>query len=193
MKLFFDTETTGKAEFKLDASHRAQPRIVQIGAILADDAQKTVGEINLIVKPDGWTIPKEASDIHGITHDFAMRYGVHHDIVMTLFSRLVEHADVLVAHNFDFDSLVVRSAFTLMDSPQELTQRFAGKPSFCTMKASTNILRLPGMYGFKWPKLQEAHRFFLKRDFDGAHDAMADVRACMAVYHALQKPMEVAS
>lgn len=60
MHLIFDTETTGKAQFKLSPAHPTQPHIVQIGAQLLDDEFKVRGEINLIIRPDGWTVPKEA-------------------------------------------------------------------------------------------------------------------------------------
>jgi DNA polymerase III epsilon subunit-like protein len=54
------------------------------------------------------------------------------------------------------------------------------------MKATTSICKLPGKYGdYKWPKLQESHLHFFGKEFEGAHDAMADVRACAAVYWAL--------
>jgi DNA polymerase III epsilon subunit-like protein len=35
---------------------------------------------------------------------------------------------------------------------------------------------------FKWPKLTEAYRHCYDRDFDGAHDALADVRATADVF-----------
>jgi hypothetical protein len=38
MKLFFDTETTGLANFQQEANHPSQPRLVQLAAILTDEA-----------------------------------------------------------------------------------------------------------------------------------------------------------
>lgn len=68
---------------------------------------------------------------------------------------------------------------------------------FCTMKAMTPVCKLHGNYGdFKWPKLQEAHKHAFGVEFDGAHDALADVRACARVYRWLmeqRKANEVAA
>lgn len=63
------------------------------------------------------------------------------------------------------------------------------------MKAMTPICKLPGTYDdFKWPRLSEAYRFAFNEDFSGAHDAMADVRACLRIYRWIidnSKPKEV--
>ena len=54
------------------------------------------------------------------------------------------------------------------------------------MKESTDFCALPGMYGFKYPNLTELHRKLFQKAFDGAHDALADVRACKAAYYELR-------
>ena len=65
--LFFDVETTGLWRRDLEATDKNQPRIVQIAAQLTDEKEKVHGQLACIVQPDGWKIPKEASDIHKIT------------------------------------------------------------------------------------------------------------------------------
>lgn len=180
MKLVFDTETTGLWNYKLPKNHPSQPRCVQLGAILVDNDDKVKGEINLIIKPDGWTVPKEASDIHGITNEMAEKYGVPAIVAFAAFSNLVKAADTLVAHNFDYDDKIVQREFDLLGKSAALSA-FTSKSAFCTMKASTDILKIPGPRGNKWPSLMEAHKFFFNEGFEGAHDAMADVRACKRV------------
>ena len=69
--LIFDSETTGKALWKEPADDPRQPRIVQLGAILYDDERRVVAEMNLVVRPDGWTVPAEAAAIHGFTTERA--------------------------------------------------------------------------------------------------------------------------
>jgi len=183
--LVFDTETTGKAEFRLPPEHPSQPHIVQLGAILYDDHTRVVAEVNLMVKPDGWTVPKEAADIHGITTERADQYGVAIKTVIMLFILLCRRAKISVAHNRAFDKLMVEIELIRLGLTKEL-EEFRAMEGFCTMEASTPICKLPGNYGrFKWPKLQEAHQHFFGKEFDGAHNAMADVRACAAVYFAM--------
>lgn len=183
MKLVFDTETTGLKNYKMPKTHPSQPRMVQLGAILIEDDGKVRGEINLIIKPDGWVVPKEAADVHGITTEMAEKYGIPVVIALNIFNRWSAMADTLVAHNFDYDDTVLQSEFARIDK----TPEYLKKHSFCTMQASTDVVKIPSARGFKYPKLQEAHKFLFGTEFEGAHDAMADVRACGRVYLELLK------
>lgn len=188
ISLFFDTETTGKADFKAAPDAKHQPRLVQIGAILQDDQTlKVYGEINLIVQPKAFTIPKEASDVHGITTEIATQYGVPLIHALEAFGSLAKRCEQYVCHNSEFDLIVMTGEAMRMIVP------WWAKESFCTMKATTPICKLPGPYGFKWPKLQEAHKHAFGKEFDGAHDAMADVRACRDLYLWLKKEARAAA
>lgn len=185
MFLVFDTETTGKAFFGLPPGHASQPRIVQLGAILYDENQRVTSEVNLLVRPDGWTVPPDAEAIHGISTERAMRYGVQIGGVLRLFQALCDRADKIVAHNLDFDRFMIASELGRAGQGGAI-DAFNARSGFCTMKESTDILKIPGHRGYKWPNLQEAHRHFTGDGFDGAHDAMADVRACARVYFAMR-------
>lgn len=57
----------------------------------------------------------------------------------------------------------------------------------CTMQASTNLCKIPGPYGFKYPTLQELHKHLFEVGFDGAHDAMVDVLACAKCFFELER------
>jgi DNA polymerase-3 subunit epsilon len=193
MYLFFDTETTGLPDFKLPAEWEAQPRICQLGAIVTDRDGRVKAEANLLIKPDGWTIPDAATAVHGISQADAEKYGVTMKGALSVFARLLKMADTLIAHNLRFDLF-------LLEIEAHRTGMLDGKldlpPScFCTMTSSINVLQLPptqkmqavGFTKFKNPNLQEAYRHFFGREFEGAHDAMADVRACRDVFFALKK------
>jgi len=184
--LFIDTETTSKYHFKLPENHHTQPHLVQIGALLLDGDRRVRGEMNLIIRPDGWTIPKEASCIHGITQEIANECGVCLCDALMVFFQLHAAADTVVAHNIDFDQAVINCAAHRTATRLEIAASpalFRYKATFCTMRAMTPICQLPGSYGdYKWPKLQEAYLHAFGSEFDGAHDAMADVRACASLY-----------
>lgn len=189
--LFFDTETTGFPNRQLPLDHPDQPHVCQIGAILMDADKKVRAEINLIIKPDGWVIPEEASRIHGITQQTAERYGVAAKGALSLFYRLAETAGCIVAHNAGFDKLLIE----IMGERTGLQpKRPIFSNLFCTMQKSKDVLKLPptekmiaaGRTHYKQPNLQEAHKFFFGVEFEGAHDAMADVRACRDIYYAIQ-------
>lgn len=187
MILYFDTETTGKADLRarLDAPH--QPHIVQLAALLCDVHGNEVQSVNLIIRPDKWTIPEESTAIHGISHDFAMQVGVSAKSAMSVFQWFCKAANLFVAHNIDFDNFVCASEF-LRCFNDDLP--LPNDSTYCTMRAMTDICNIPGPYGPKWPKLIEAYRHCFEKDFDGAHDALADVRACKAIHEWLLKRAE---
>ena len=69
MYLIFDTETTGLPK-DYNAPHTNLdnwPRLVQIAWQLHDNHGKLINAQNLIVKPEGFTIPFNAEKIHGIS------------------------------------------------------------------------------------------------------------------------------
>jgi DNA polymerase-3 subunit epsilon len=182
-RLYYDTETTGFPA-KGGAPLSDQPHIVQLAAILVDDEEGEVASMNTIIKPDGWTVPEDAAAIHGISTEKAERFGVPITSAMSLFSQLCRQADQAIAHNDEFDLKLVTYEIERLGKPNVLLST----PRFCTMKATTDICKLPGRYGqFKWPKLIEAHQHFFSEGFDGAHDALVDVRACHRVHMHLIK------
>lgn len=192
MKLFFDTETTGKANMRGSTTDAGQPRIVQFAALLTEDDGTERGSIDVIIKqPPGFNIPKEASDIHGITDEIAERCGVQLGSTLALFSNMLAVSEELIAHNVEFDVFVTGvGLFHISEIKGSLTcaERLSRVAKFCTMKSATNVCRLPGNYGsFKWPKLTEAHKHFFGEELTGAHDAMTDLRACKRIYFELQK------
>ena len=75
-----------------------------------------------------------------------------------------------------------------------LADEWKAAPTACTQRLSTPICQLPatdrmraaGRTHYKSANLQEAYRHFFGHGFDGAHSALADVQACMAVYFAIQ-------
>ncbi|UTU07864.1 DNA polymerase III alpha subunit [Caulobacter phage C1] len=182
MILFFDTETTGLWNKGLPMGSEEQPKIVQIAAILTDENGEEKMQMNFIVRQDH--VPQRASDVHGITTEVSQALGLNEGIVMSAFEELLTLADTVVAHNGEYDQQVIQNAYTLLDG--KLSNHFADKKAFCTMKASTAICKIKGPRGYKWPKLIEAHEILLGEKFDGAHDALADVRACKRVYFKLQ-------
>lgn len=186
--LYSDTETTGLLAKGHDAGSPRHPYICQLGAQLVVD-NRIVAEMNLLVKPNGWIIPVEASAVHGITTDMCVAYGLPIKSVITLYGRLAQRASLIVAHNFPFDQMMIWTEMIRAEAAPELAA-FLACPSFCTMDGSAPILNLPatpkmvnaGIAGPKKPNLGEAYQFFTGNKFEGAHDAMADVRGCRVVH-----------
>lgn len=190
MILFFDTETTGFFQDRLPVDDRNQPYIVQLAAQLCEDSGDPILEFSFIVDPgigeNGITIPKAAADIHGITDEKAVQFGVSAEYALSVFTHLYQRADLVCAHNIKFDKGVTEAAI-YRHYGKVMPLR---KPLFCTMEAATPVINLPptermrsmGMTKPKPPKLEECIRHFFGEELSGAHDAMVDVIACRRVY-----------
>ncbi len=183
--LFFDTETTGvPRNYKAPASDlKNWPRLVQIAWLLADDDGGEIESAEYIVKPEGFTIPAEAARIHGISTEMAIRDGLDIKSVLAEALMCLGKVSQLVGHNIDFDEKILGAELLRAGHPNcvETKQRL------CTMRSATDYCRLPGPYGYKWPKLEELHRKLFNQPLDGAHRALIDVRACAKCYFELRR------
>jgi len=180
-RLYFDVETTGIIP-KGNPTMEEMPHVCQLAAILHDDEGQEAASMSVIIKPEGWTIPEVCADIHGIDNDYAAHVGIPIRCALSMFAQLFLTANETVAHNIAFDSQMLMVEFDRLDK----NWPFADRPSFCTMLGTMNICKIPGKFkDYKWPKLIEAYQFLFNESFDGAHDALADVRACARVHRHL--------
>lgn len=172
--LFFDTETTGlPADYEAPSSDTANwPRLVQLSWILTDNQGNHLSAGDYIITPKGFVIPTQASDIHKITTDTAIKYGVNLDYAISKFLSALDSAEYIVGHNISFDIHVVDAELVRLG----LDEVLYNKKAYCTMIASTDYCKLPGMYGnYKWPKLSELHKKLFDCDFEGAHNSATDI------------------
>jgi hypothetical protein len=107
--LFFDTETTG-----LPKNWRAPvtdlnnwPRLVQLAFLAYDEDGNKISSGDYIIKPEGFSIPADASGIHGITTERALREGQPLSSIIQYFETLIVQASYLVAHNMSFDEKII--------------------------------------------------------------------------------------
>lgn len=191
MILYFDTETTG-----------LRPgRIIQLAYIL-DYGDKIIAKNFYFNVP---YIEPGASMVHGITLEkleVLSKGKVFYDYMDEIESDFKE-ANLIVAHNFNFD-------FNFMSNEFKLNfKTFTYKESLDTMRYFTPILKLSRPYGrgIKYPKLEElcecmdVYPFeisaFVKDHFgvDASHnhDATYDTAAMfLAVKNGLEKIPELA-
>ena len=191
--IFYDTETTGLPLFKEPSEHPDQPHIVQIAAVLVDlDTRKEISSMNVIVRPDGWDIPSEVTAVHGITTEFAREVGVPESIAVGMFMELWNH-NLRIAHNETFDARILRIALMRHEDQATADDWKAGQTQ-CTAQLSPPILKLPptekmkavGRNHHKTANLGDAYRHFTGKEIENAHSALADVKACMDVFFAIQ-------
>ena len=155
---------------------------MQLSWLVADDAGNVVKESDNIIKPEGYTIPAGAAAVHGITTEIAHEQGRLSTEVWMEFMMDAENSRMLCCHNFNFDMPILQAELHRKRFDAEID-----KPSFCTMRSSTDYCRLPGNYGYKWPKLEELYRICFGREMENAHNAMADVQATYECYFYLKE------
>jgi len=185
MYLFFDTETTGLPKnWKAPVTDLNNwPRLVQLAFLLCDKNGNKISGGDYIIKPDGFTIPTDASRIHGISTERAIQYGQPLKAVLQVFQTLIDQAEILVAHNMSFDEKIVGAEFLRSKMPNSLVD----KRKICTMQSTTNFCAIEGSYGYKWPKLSELHYKLFKTDFEELHNAAVDIDATAKCFWELKK------
>ncbi|MGB1031787.1 MAG: DNA polymerase III subunit alpha, partial [Flavobacteriales bacterium] len=186
MFLIYDTETTGlPRDWKAPITDSDNwPRLVQLAWQLHDGSGKLIHRGNLIVKPDGFTIPYNAAKVHGITTERAEQDGVELSEVIAQFNDDLAKADHVIGHNIEFDlNIVGAELHRLQQDPNALMS----KKALDTKEYGTDFCAIPGGRGgkFKWPTLTELHEKLFGVGFGDAHDAAYDVDATAKCFFGL--------
>jgi DNA polymerase III epsilon subunit-like protein len=185
--LFFDCETTGLPQVRFFSPEVIDqwPRLVQLAWARYDAAGNIREGRDSIVRPDGFKIPPDATRIHGISDAEARRVGRGSAEVLDEFlAAATAPGTILVAHNFEYDRNVISGELIRARKPLAFLE-LAG---ICTMKSTTDLVRLPrpgGGFGYKWPTLAELHTWVFGFSYEGAHDAARDLEACARCFFSL--------
>ena len=188
MFLIFDTETTG-----LPRSYNAPltdfdnwPRMVQVAWQLHDAQGNLINSHSIIIKPDGYTIPFNAVQIHGITNERAIEEGQDLKTVLQEFVDVVNQAKYLCGHNIEFDNNIIGAELLRCG----LENVLAAKPFIDTKNdETTEYCAIPGGRGgkYKWPTLTELYTKLFNASFEEAHNAAFDVLATGKVFFEIIK------
>lgn len=188
--LFLDTETTGIPErsWKWDEDYAQYPHVVQLAWMHGCKVESHV------IRPDGWEIPEEATNVHGITTDFALACGEPFAAVVDRFIQDCHDAGLLCGHNIHFDTAIIKANILrelgreYYDANDVESALYKGKridtmrPTMKWVDARTQNGRL------KFPTLSELYAHCFDGDTFPAHDALADVKAvahCLPVILAM--------
>lgn len=161
------------------------PRIAQLAWQKVDiETEKVIHEFQSLIKPDGWTIPKEKFFIeNNMSTERCEAEGIPAVEALDKLVFDMDDCDFIVCHNTAFDIPVVKAEMIRYAKASKNKNIII----ICTMKSSTDFCRLPGGRGYKFPKLEELHRILFKEEMSGAHDAMCDVVACRVSFFQLVK------
>lgn len=153
------------------------PRIIQLAWVLYSESGEVLEGRKDLIKPDGWVVPNERFWVdNGFSQEQNMSEGIPiQEAIGLLIQQINTRAHTIIAHNLSFDYNVLGAE--MIRGNMRAQKRLQ---KVCTMLSSVDYCKLPGNFGrgYKWPKLIELHLKLFGEGFEGAHDALADVKAC---------------
>ena len=177
--LILDTETTGIPDraAKWDSDFMEYPHVVQIAWIWQGK------EHSHIIRPDGWEIPDDVVQVHGITTEFAMENGEPFAAVVDLLMDDCREAGLICGHNIHFDTGIIKAnilrelGMGYFNANDVETALFKGK-RIDTMRSSMKWVDARNSWGkLKFPNLGELYARCFPGETFPAHDALEDCRA----------------
>lgn len=196
VKLFIDTETTGlPLNDNLPYTDlKNWPYLVQVALIIEDDNYGILAKRNIILKPDGYTIPESTTKIHGISNERAVKNGEDRDKVISFLDLALYKSDIIIGHNVSFDLNVIKSEIIRIKGIENALFEKKKHIVIDTMKMGKNICKIPNLSFHtrlslpnKYPKLDELYYKLFNKHFNNQHDAMADVQAAYDCYYELKR------
>jgi len=189
--IVFDTETTGLPKSRTITPNTLHlwPFIVQFSYIIFDtDTNTILKSYDAIVKLKPYNvISKDSIEFHGITQEISESKGINIDTVLFTFISDMRNADMIVAHNVEFDLNMIRVELlrleqsALVNVDLELRKAiFEDQTNFyCTMKESIDLCKIEkensrGTY-YKFPTLTELHKHLFAVEPKHLHNSFHDI------------------
>ena len=191
MYLICDTETTGlpKRWNAPITDTNNWPRCIQIAWQLHDESGNLIEHQDYLVQPEGFNIPYDAENIHGISTELAQEQGIPLAEVLEKFNEALNKTKFIVGQNIKFDLNIMGCEFVR----ENIANQLQGLPALDTCTEHTaSLCKLPGgRYGkFKLPTLTELHQYLFNKPFNEAHNATADVEATTRCFFELIRKEE---
>jgi DNA polymerase III epsilon subunit-like protein len=213
---------TGKQKLLPRSDASKWPHSVQFCYILYDNQLHTAKIVNEILRlPEGETMDPGSEAVHKIslaktqgrtkrvvnpkTGEEMMTFNPEIHEVLTEFMKDFEKADVIVAHNLNFDRnmllaemdrLRTRHGFEVFE--EYIQNLYANKKEFCTGKFGADVCQISavnkmGKEYYKMPKLNAlyTHLFGYAPDESKLHDALMDVVICMRCFYKIRYDVDL--
>lgn len=196
VKLFIDTETTGLPINDKVAYTNIDnwPYLVQIALIIEDDNYGILAKRNIILKPNGYSIPESSTRIHGISNAQAVNEGEDRKRVICFLDTVLYNSDIIIGHNVAFDLNVVKAEIIRVKGIENVLFLKKEANIIDTMKLGVNICNISNLsfysrqsQPYKYPKLDELYYKLFNKHFDNQHDAMSDIQATYDCYYELNR------
>lgn len=196
LRCFIDTETTGlPINDNLPYTELDNwPHLVQVALIIEDDNYGILAKRNMILKPDGYSIPESSARIHGIANAQAIKVGEDRKHVIGFLDQILSNSNIVIGHNVSFDLNVVKAEIIRVKGIENALFTTKNHNVVDTMKMGMNICKIPNLsfhthmsQPYKYPKLDELYYKLFNKHFNNQHDAMADVQAAYDCYYELKR------
>lgn len=153
-------------------------RLVQIAWNLYAKNGTVIKKRDFVIYPDGFKIPKEASNIHGFTMEIALKKGIPLREAMEVLAEDLLDTSLIVCHNMAFDDKIVVSEL-IRAKYVWIHSMWVSKQKHCTMLTNT----IPGQ---RWPKLCNLYeRLYGHQPIAELHRADEDIRITAEVFFKL--------
>lgn len=156
--IFFDVETTGLNVLK--------DRILQIGIIKYIPGKTEAEELKMLINP-GIPISEESMKVHGITPADVANKPTFQQVARKLFD-FIGNADLGGYNSNRFDIPMLMEEFSRAGFDFDIENR-----------RLIDVQRL--FYKMEPRTLKAAYKYYCGKELEGAHDALADVRATVEV------------
>ena len=200
--LTFDTETNGLPKNPRSTpnitNYKDWPNIVQFSYLLYDtESSQIILKHDFIIRvSNGVMITKESSEIHGITNDISEEKGVPMEAALNAFFENFKVANLVVAHNVDFDkNFVIAEIFRIVKNKMGskywlnmATDIACAKKYYCTMQEGTDLCNIKAITKIekkeyiKFPTLGELCKHLFGYEPKKMHNAMNDVVVCFQCF-----------
>ena len=188
--LALDTETTGlpPKEQLNSKNYERWCRLIELSYALFDYSGQCLTSYHVLIKPNGFTIPSEATCIHGISTAEAIQQGVSIEMALEYFTIALERADYLIAHNIKFDMDVLQSEYFRTGS-QSLF--YSEKKLFCTAEMSKTYQRKHlKIKNPRFLSLSTMYDLLFNKKIQYPHRALSDTHACAEIFFNLQRKIQ---
>ena len=153
------------------------PHMVSLSWGIYSPDGSLIEENTLIIKPEGYTIPAESEQYHGISQIKAMKDGIPVKDAVDKFLSKIEKDSVLVSHNFAFDSGVFLAE---MVRQRRDYLPYVQSKNYCTMLEGKVLLGLP-----KNPSLQQLYTILFQGRLIPSYSNQ-NVKICAECYFKLK-------
>jgi DNA polymerase-3 subunit alpha len=116
MFLIYDTETTGlPKDYNAPITDAENwPRLVQLAWQLHAADGTLIEAENFIVKPDGFDIPFNSEQVHGISTKKALEEGIPLQEALDRFTEVLGKTQIVAGHNIEFDINIMGAEYMRM-------------------------------------------------------------------------------